>query len=333
MIYLVRCNNSAVTDCYLETIANMLSDDKSMVQNYSSDIKVKVKDIIIVATVIDFFRVYMKGYKKIIYWMQGIESEESFLKHNSKVRVFILDKFTKFALKRSTAVFYVSKAMKDYENNKFHIDTNEKSFIMPCFNTYIDIKTIETARKYEKNIFAYVGSLSKWQCFDKTLDFYKKIYEIVPNCELKIFTEEKERAIKLLEEKKIKKYHIDFVKPENLTKSLADVKFGFVLRDNIAVNNVATPTKLSSYMAAGVIPIYSDCLFAFDEVAKKIKFAIPIDENLNIHEKLINLCKENIAVNEVEKEYLRLFDTYYNPDYYSRIYRNKIRRIINDKSL
>ena len=62
MIYLVRCNNSVVTDCYLETIAKMLSDDKSMVQNYSSDIKVKEKDTIIVATVIDFFRVYMKGY-------------------------------------------------------------------------------------------------------------------------------------------------------------------------------------------------------------------------------------------------------------------------------
>ena len=329
MIYLVRCNNSVVTDFYLETIAKMLSDDKSMVQNYSSDIKVKEKDTIIVATVIDFFRVYMKGYKKIIYWMQGIESEESYLKHNRKVRVFILDKFTKFALKRSTAVFYVSKAMKDYENNKFHIDTNEKSFIMPCFNTYIDIKTIETERKYEKNIFAYVGSLSKWQCFDKTLDFYKKIYSLIPGCELKIFTGDKERAVKLLEEKKIKNYHVDFVKSKELTKNLSDVKFGFVLRDNISVNNVATPTKLSSYMAAGVIPIYSDCLLDFNEIAKNIKFVIPIDEKQNITDKLKKLCKEEIDVNELKTEYLKLFDTYYNPDYYIKKLSKRLQRKIN----
>lgn len=48
-----------------------------------------------------------------------------------------------------------------------------------------------------------------------------------------------------------------------MSEALADVKFGFVLRNDVPVNRVATPTKLSSYLSAGVIPVFSKYLKDF----------------------------------------------------------------------
>lgn len=63
-----------------------------------------------------------------------------------------------------------------------------------------------------------------------------------------------------------------------MTDTLRDVKFGFVLRDDIAVNNVATPTKLSSYLSAGVIPIYSSALKDFYEKTKFMHCFVLVDD-------------------------------------------------------
>lgn len=72
---------------------------------------------------------------------------------------------------------------------------------MPCFNvSRIEALQVDE-RKYKKNIFTYVGSLSKWQCFEETLDFYKQIEKIDPNAELKIFTFAKDEARRIVERK------------------------------------------------------------------------------------------------------------------------------------
>lgn len=86
--------------------------------------------------------------------------------------------------------------------------------------------------------------------------------------ELRVFTFSVDQANKLLEERGIKNYSVTSVPPDQMTEALRDVKFGFVLRDDIAVNNVATPTKLSSYLSAGVIPVYSTALKDFHEKRK-----------------------------------------------------------------
>jgi hypothetical protein len=45
------------------------------------------------------------------------------------------------------------------------------------------------------------------------------------------------------------------VPPAELPRVYADADYGFVLRDDIAVNRVSCPTKLSEYLAYGVVPI------------------------------------------------------------------------------
>ena len=47
--------------------------------------------------------------------MQGIDAEESYMRNGSKLRKYVLDVITRFAMKRAMAIFYVSEEMKDWQ--------------------------------------------------------------------------------------------------------------------------------------------------------------------------------------------------------------------------
>lgn len=87
---------------------------------------------------------------------------------------------------------------------------------MPCFNEIsISDKAFSDSRKISENNFVYIGSLSAWQCFEETLQVYKKI-ESKSKVETRIYiyTYEQEKAFKLLKKYAIKNYVVDFL-PSN----------------------------------------------------------------------------------------------------------------------
>ena len=93
-------------------------------------------------------------------------------------------------------------------------------------------------------------------------------------------------------------------------------KFGFCLREDDKVNRVATPTKLSNYVASGVIPIYSKYLEDFEKIAKNSSYCIPIDnEEINIEE-IIKFCRKEIDEGEIYKDFKGCFGTYYSKVYH-----------------
>lgn len=52
-----------------------------------------------------------------------------------------------------------------------------------------------------------------------------------------------------------------------MKQEMKKAKFVFCIREDIAGNHVATPTKLSSYVCNGVFPVYSSCMKAFHKLA------------------------------------------------------------------
>lgn len=316
--------NAEVTNYYLDVIARLLEECGvvRIQENISLD-QCDKNCILISPSSVDFVRLYLKGFRKQIYWMQGIDAEESFMKNGSKLRRFVLDILTKFSMKKAFSIFYVSDEMKRYEEQKYHIDTDRKSFIMPCFNVSQTGGIATPKGKYEKNIFAYVGSLSKWQCFEETLAFYKQIEDMDNTAELRIYTFEKEKAREVANALKIKRCSVDSVAPDKMTEVLADVKFGFVLREDDPVNRVATPTKLSSYLSAGVIPIFSVYLKDFFERTKQCKYVVPVC-GFEPTDKLKALMTKSIDTDKLVLEYIELFKTYYNPDFYINKYKDKM---------
>lgn len=310
----VNYDNVVVLKTYLDIIGTALEKcgyEYSYVKNLDN---VSKDDLIVFPVTRDAIKYYMKGYRNIIQWQQGIAGEESYMRHQSFLRKIILHKIDKFVMKRSKAIFFVSNFMKEYYEKLCNIDFSKKSFVMPCFNESLD-ENIFFNKKYEQKTFAYVGSLAKWQCFEETVILYKSIENRCEKTQLLVLTFEKEKAEKILSKYKIKNYIVKTVNKEEVKSELKNVVYGFVIRDNVIVNKVATPTKLSSYLAAGVIPVFSSCLVDFSKISKKYNIGYCLNSMDQLDE-LIGFIEKRKSNENIKTNIKNIFKTYYNIDYY-----------------
>jgi glycosyltransferase involved in cell wall biosynthesis len=69
--------------------------------------------------------------------------------------------------------------------------------------------------------------------------------------------------------------------------------FGFILRDNILLNNVASPIKFVEYISMGVIPIISEGVGDYSSIVKKSGIGILVNEDNTFEYGLIEKHKSN----------------------------------------
>lgn len=328
MALVVKCNNGIVTDEYLELIGSALQEcgyPVDYTNDFSQALKLNKGEIIVVARTVEAFKLITKGYKKVIVWFQGIEPEESYMAHHSKIRYSVLSFMEKVILKGSMFNVFVSNEMLRHYQRKYKLQMPEFSYyVMPCQNTVLHPDAFKPQDKYKKNIFVYTGSMAVWQKFEDTVKAYKEIEESgIPNCEFWVFTSEKEEAKRLLDKYDVNAYKIDFVKNTELPKVLAPAKYGFIIREDTPVNRVATPTKISTYLSCGLLPIYSECLVAFSEIASSMKYVVLHDENFV--SKIEKFSKVEISNTDVFAEYQTVFKRCYD----SNIHRDNLKKIFN----
>ena len=318
--------NIVVLKCYLDVVKAALTKNGYSCE-YVKDLRqISKTDLIVFSLGKDAYKYYHKGYRNYILWQQGVTAEESYLRHKSNIRRVILNYIDVYAMKKAKIILYVSSLLRCYYEKVGQCSFKEKSYIMPCFNE--SLRDIDLSQKeYNKFRFTYVGSLSVWQCFDETLHIYKRIEEIVPNASIKILTlqenEAKERAKKI----GIKNYEIKSVPQEQVRQELKDISYGFVFRKNNIVNRVATPTKFSSYLAAGVLPIYSTCLRDFCRATRKMNIALPLDDNNagKIAQNIIDFINLEKNKSLIESEIIKLFSIYYSKEYHAE----ELSKIVN----
>ena len=221
----------------------------------------------------------------------------------------------KRALKKAAFCLFVSDDMRRHYETKYGLSFEGRCFVMPCFNSTFEQGSFLAEGKYDSPTFAYVGSMAAWQCFEATVDLYKELEARLPGALLKVLTFDQDGARKILRAKGVERYEVGCVSPEKVAGELAKVAYGFVIREDDPVNRVATPTKLSSYMAAGVIPVFSDCIGSFSSLARGLKYAIPVGRSVDV-DAVARRCAEPVRREEVLGEYRRVFDTYYSREYY-----------------
>lgn len=317
-IYYWPSDNHNVIDFYVKIMLDSLKqlDYEIAYVNLNQIYSLKRDSIILILEPLKLFKLYIKGYRNFIVWFQGLTPEESFMKHKSKLRWYILSKIELFAIKKCIACAFVSNYMVEFYAFKYKLNKNylkSKSHIMPCYNCELDISQFKQSR-YDSNVFCYVGSMAKWQYFDETVKFYKKIEdEFNEKVFLKVLTNEVDKALPILKSNAIKHYSIKSVIPEKLSDELSDCKFGFILRENNPVNNVATPTKLLNYISNGIIPIISDCIYEYSTMMKNREFFIMINNLMDINI-VKNYILSSINNNDVLQDYTEFYHKYYNKD-------------------
>lgn len=313
-----------VTDYYIETIGEAFKEegqDVSYIYEWNQS-QFKKNDLAVVITATQAMKMifYNNDY---IFWAQGVWPEESKMRNNNHLRYTIASFIEKRALSKAKFVFFVSDTQRKYYENKYRLSF-DNYFIMPCSNEKLHEAAFFKENKYKNNVFCYAGSMSPWQCVDETIKFYSKIEQKYKDTKLLLLVKDKEKALQLMEKYSVKNYEIDYVPIEKLEEKLSEVKFGFVLRKNSPINYVATPTKIMTYMANGVIPIYSQCLEGINIIMKNTKYKVILTENYNVGI-IQHALEDAVDPMQIFKEYKKIYGEFYDRDNNKKKIKEKFR--------
>lgn len=331
-VYLRKRDINDATDFYVKILEDALKKSGYDVERVCNVKNIEKKDKVLTISSKAFFDVWIHNPKQyIINWFQGVAPEESLMLFDGKpqgyLRKLILSFLEPFALKKSKANFFVSKSMLTHYERKYKYK-KDNYFLMPCFNQLFDENNFFDAR-YNSPNFLYAGSMAKWQCVDETLMLFKKIQEHYPLAKLTILTGEKDTAEKLLQKFNLIDVTVKHVPYQQLNSELKKYKYGFLLRKDIIVNNVATPTKMNSYLANGIIPIYSTVIHDFAaNINSKYIIQLPVD---NYEQECLNKLKsleEPLLASEVREDFENIFKKYYSKDHYIKLLNDFFERVL-----
>lgn len=306
-------DNSLVTNCYIYSISDALTDLGVTIE-YSDDctrVGDLKRDLYFVSECKSAAILVAKGCGHLMYWAQGIAPEEDYLRFNSKLRRFAFTFCEKLVLRRAERIFMVSDAMRWHFEEKYGLDLADKTFVAPCCNELLHPDSFQEPGKYDYPVFAYAGGLSRYQCIDGMLDLFAKIQKRVPASELLFYTWDVDRAREIVTAHGIENVIVESKKQDELSVALARAKYGFVIRDDITVNRVATPTKISTYMSNGVIPIVSNCVESFADASRGLEHVICC-EVADMVAAVVDLESCSVDARDVLVEYQTFFNDYFD---------------------
>lgn len=273
-------------------------------------------DVLAIETKSAFKLRWARPQSRTWLWMQGAYPEEARLQFGSRWREVLWAYFERCTLPRAKGVLMVSKAMEAHYERKYGL--NLSSFIMPCANAIFAPECFAIPGKYERPNFVYAGSMHKWQCFPLTLEVYRHVKAHCPAATLTVLTSQQDEARRIIEWAQVRDVSVDFVQLEQLQDYLKRFKYGFVLREKHVVNTVATPTKVSSYMAAGVIPVMTD---AIEDYVQALAAVRPIIMSTHhdaeaIAKQILLLEQRDIDPEAVKASYSKAFADYFDHSRY-----------------
>lgn len=319
--FLETVNLNEATSYYINIIKNALEEKGEDVIYVFSLKEISPSDKVVVVSLKMFFYVWLKNrHQYIVNWYQGVAPEEALCDSEHSyifriIRKYLLRFIEAISLKYSAKNLFVSQSMRTHYQKKYGYKS-DNYFIMPCFNQQLK-EDYFVRERYQMPSFVYAGSLSKWQCVDRMFLLYKKIKALYPKAQFTILTKEQEKARFLCNKYDVKAV-VKFVPVEALEQELRNFKYGFIVRDDIVVNNVATPTKMNSYMAAGVIPVYSNVIDDFKKVFANIKYVIPFSTDEQCLEEIGKIENTSVDLTEMISEYTKVFSSYYSVVQYTK---------------
>lgn len=319
-IYLLPGDENDATAYYVQIIkeAIELTGEEVGIERYLKNIKNTDKVITLHGKA--FFYVWLKNRNQyIINWFQGIVPEEILCHFKNSLskypRKILWEFFERLVLNKAQIIFFVSNAMLSHYKEKYKY-RKYNYILMPCFNQELN-KAAFTKEKYAAPTFVYAGSMSAWQCIEQTLELFQKIKKEIPQSSLTLLTADLEKAHQLLANFEMEDVCAKYIPYESLNNELGKYKYGLIIRKDIEVNKVATPTKMNSYMANGVIPVFSDVIMDFRTQFAQLKYIIKVPPNVEeCIADIIRLEQDDILPSEVLNEYELVFEKYYSKQYY-----------------
>lgn len=263
---------------------------------------------------------FLRPRNKLIHWFQGIEPEERMFLHGGlkgRAQYLLWSLWEGQLMRRADLALFVSEEMREHLENKHR--KRQQSFIMPCFNSDFKATSFDDIGKYRKLNLVYAGSMHPWQRVDAVIAIYRELKMLDSNARLTLLTREIHEAERLCQASGVSGVEIRSVPSENIANELQQFSHGFILRDVMPINLVSTPTKLSSYMSAGVIPIFTSATPALGRIAEKTRFKFcikPTAEPTQVAAELYQSYLSGIDKDVVRDEYQTVFFEHFNDQKY-----------------
>lgn len=283
-------------------------------------------DYVVCANIWQIFlvRIILIGSKaKIIYWVQGLVAEESYLKKKSHMRYVMLRALELIAFKLSYAYIYVSQYMKLYYRDRFKFTYKSKYLVLPCISDLV----MPTSEKRVPDSYCYLGGMAGWQKFETVVMIMNRVISQNPDASFGVATKE----IRVCNDILYKMASPDLLKKTTLcslsgnsevAQFLARHEFGFLIRDDVPVNNVSSPIKLAEYLSCGVNPITTNAIKSYAPHIGGAAYLVNIDDVLRSDNKIVFHYKgeaaalsvymkffSNDSVDEEFKMFLNLLET------------------------
>ncbi|WP_264553434.1 glycosyltransferase [Flavobacterium sp. N2038] len=190
--------------------------------------------------------------KNLILDVHGIIPEEIKLAGHGKLKQFVYSKLESLAIKKATKIIVVTNAMKKYLCKKYD-NINAEFLVYPILPNTINVDS-GFEEKGDKLNFLYAGNMQGYQNVPLMVEVIKSMIDI-PNIYFYILTGQKNEMNEIFNLHGLSdrtNILIDSVKPSELDWYYKKAHYGFVLRDDLDVNNVACPTKIIEYLAYGM---------------------------------------------------------------------------------
>ena len=199
---------------------------------------------------------FFKNKRNIYLDVHGVVPEESLLV-GRKTAYCIHNIVEYFAFRLIFGAIYVTDAMKKHYDSKYPWSSKMPYIVYNIYPNFVTNFNVSEHVETNKTVVIYSGNCQKWQNIDLMLETIKNnkhglLEYIILTGEPTVIT------------KKIGEFGIDenlwnisvlSVKPLDLPQYYSKAHYGFILRDDIVVNQVANPTKMLEYLSFGIIPI------------------------------------------------------------------------------
>lgn len=155
-----------------------------------------------------------------------------------------------------------------------------------------------------KPVVIYSGGLQKWQLIPEMQDAMERQKT---SFDYRMYVSDTEEFMKLWSDReRPDTWRVDTLSADELKKEYEKAQYGFTLRDDIIVNEVACPTKLIDYVKYGIIPILkSDKIGDFVENGLEyVRIEDFINGRIPLEEKRVQMVQNNFSVME------KIYDDY-----------------------
>lgn len=199
--------------------------------------------------------------RKSSFYITDVHGDSVYeLREMGKLQPWVADYFVEIQkdfVKHSDLCIFVSENLR----RQIEINTNEKEKDYALISCGVDIKRFETAEKAtidgldlsQRIVLGYCGGFHGWQNFEAMIDLAIRLHNMDKRVFLLVFSngnvEPFNEKLSMLGKEN---YFIKGLPSKEVPSHLKLMDAGLLLRSDLILNRVSSPTKICEYLAAGV---------------------------------------------------------------------------------